>query len=299
MKRKKRDYIKWYGMKKALLTYVGLPRFFPLKAHLQHGAGMIYRNDVPDPHVLETTHQNIFLCNKYQKQICTKYLPSKDIHVIGSVFPLYRQRQGIIQDENAEGTLFFTAHSSESIEAYDDIEKILNTLEQLPDYLKPIKVSIYYTDLLRGLHEIYEKNGYKTFTSGHRNDVTFVDSFYQTLRSAKFAMGTTLGSQTYYAVEMGIPYFIVSDVPKHLNRGNVYLPKGELKVKDRAKHGYVKHDKARSLFVKNDFNHPARITEEQRSFVRHSIGYYDKIPREALRKIVSQTVFASVYKKRL
>ena len=286
MKRKKRNNIEWYGMKKALLAYVGLPGFFPLQAHLQHGAGMIYRNDVPDPGVLETAYQNVFLCNRYQKDICRKYLPEKSIYVIGSIFPLYRQQQGIVQDENAEGTLFFTAHSSESVQAHDDIEKTLSILNNLPDYLKPVKVSIYYTDLLKGLNKVYEDHGYETYTNGHRRDRRFVDTFYQTLKSVKYTMGTALGSQTYYAVEMGIPYLVVGVPPKLINEGNEYYPEGAIQARDYIKHGYTKHHQARSLFECRDLSQGVKITQDQLAFVRKSIGYTDKIPRKQLRKII-------------
>ena len=286
IRQKKRNYIEWYGMKKALLAYVGLPRFFPLKAHLQHGAGMIYRDDQPDPGVLGTKYKNIFLCNRYQADICEKYLPRKNIYVVGSIFPLYRKQQGIIQDESAEGSLFFTAHSSEAVKAYDNIEKTLNILNNLPDYLKPIKVSIYYTDLLRGLNKIYEDQGYETFTSGHRSDTQFVNKFYQILKSVKYAIGTTLGSQTYYAVEMDIPYIIIGDPPELINEGNEYYPKGTIQVKDYVRHGYAKYYQARSLFVSKDIISGVAITPEQRTFVRESIGDEDKISNTQLKKII-------------
>lgn len=289
MKRKKRSYIEWYGMKRALLSYVGLPSFFPLRAHLQHGAGMIYRNDVPDPGVLKTKYQDVFLCNNYQKHICEKHLPEKDIYVIGSIFPLYRQQRGIVQDENAEGTLFFTAHSSESVRVYDNIERTLDILDNLPDYLKPIKVSIYYTDLLRGLNQAYEDRGYETFTNGHRNDQQFVDNFYQTLKSVKYTMGTTLGSQTYYAVEMGIPYFIVGDDPEIVNQGNTYYPKGSFRIQDRTEHGYAKHYQASALFVHATTVHKVAITPDQRAFVRAGIGSDDKISKAQLRTIITKS----------
>ena len=291
IKKKKRDYQEWYGMKKGLLSYLDLPRFLPLKAHIQHGAGMIYRNDVPDPQVLNAKFKNIFLCNTYQKEICEKHLPDKDIYVIGSIFPLYRQKQGIVQDENAQGTLFFPAHSTESIKAFDNIEKTLKILSDLPDELKPIKVSIYYKDLLNGLNKIYEENGYETFTNGHRKDPSFIDNFYKTLKTVKYAMGTTLGSQTYYAVEMGIPYFIMGDIPVSVNEGNVYLPEGTIKPQDRIRHGYAKHDQVRSLFMKEDFINGFEITREQKEFVLKTIGYFDKIPKQTLKKIVLKSAF--------
>ena len=292
IKRKKRNYIKWYGMKKALLSYVGLPQSFPLKAHLQHGAGMIYRNDQPDPGVLETKYKNVFLCNRYQADLCKKYLPDKNIYVVGSIFPLYRQQQGIVQDEDAEGSLFFPAHSTEAVRAYDDIEKTLNILDNLPDYLKPIKVSIYYTDLLNGLNTVYEDQGYETFTNGHRGDTQFVDKFYQVMKSVKYAIGTTLGSQAYYAVEMDIPYIIIGDPAKLVNEGNEYYPEGAIQVKDYVRHGYAKHYQARSLFVPEDVTHGVAITPEQRAFVRQSTGSDDKISRTQLKKVILKSFFS-------
>lgn len=290
IKKIKRSYIEWYGMKKGLLSYLDLPGFLPLKAHLQHGAGMIYRNDVPDPLVLNTKYKKVFLCNSYQKTICERYLPHKEIHVIGSIFPLYRQKKGIHQNENAQGTLFFTAHSTEAVKAYDNIEKTLKILSELPDYLKPIKVSIYYTDLLRGLNKIYEDNGYETFTNGHRKDTSFINKFYNNLKTVKYAMGTTVGSQTYYAVEMGIPYFVMGDIPVDVNEGNDYYPEGTIKPQDRIKHGYAKHDKARSLFVKKDLISGVKITKDQKEFVLKSIGYSDRISKQELRKAVLRSI---------
>ena len=289
--KKKRNYIEWYGMKKGLLSYLGLPDFLPLKAHLQHGAGMLYRNGVPDPLVLDTKYKKIFLCNSYQKNICEKYLPDKEIYVIGSIYPLYRQRKGIVQDENAQGTLFFPAHSTEQVKAVDNIEKTLKILSALPDELKPIKVSIYYKDLLNGLHKIYEENGYETFTNGPRSDPSFIDKFYKTLKTVKYTMGTTMGSQTYYAIEMGIPYFIMGDIPKIVNEGNKYYPEGAITSQNRAKYGYTKHDHVRSLFVQENLTDKLTITPEQKEFVLKSIGYYEKIPKQQLKNIVIKSYF--------
>ncbi len=289
--KQKKNYNKWYGMKKGLLTYLDLPVFLPLKVHLQHGAGMIYRNDVPDPLVLETKYRYIFLCNSYQKNICQQYLPDKNICVSGSVFPLYRQKKGIVQHQNAEGSMFFPVHSTESIQAYDNIDRTLENLAQLPDYLKPIKVSIYYKDLLRGLNKVYEDCGYETFTNGHRNDTLFIDRFYASLKNVKYAFGTTIGSQTYYAVEMGIPYFVIGDMPLHINRNNTYYPEGKIELKDYKRIGYAKFEQARSIFIADNFTDGINITKEQRSFVENSIGFNEKISKRLLKELVLASLF--------
>ena len=286
----KPDYNKWYGMKKGLYSYLRLPQLIPLKAHLQHGTAIIYRNNIPDPLVLNSKFKNVFLCNSYQKQICNKYLSKKDIYIIGSIYPLFRQNSGIFQNTDASGTLFYPAHSTEKIRAVENIEKTLEILKKLPDYLKPIKISIYYKDLLQGLNIPYENNGYETVTNGHRNDQSFINNFYETLKSVKYTMGTTLGSHTYCAVEMGIPYFIIGDIPNYINEGNDYVPAGTFNGENIAQLGYLKHIQARSLFIKTDFRSSLEITKEQKEFVMNSIGYYEKISSAHLKRIILKSL---------
>lgn len=204
-------YPYWYGMNRALYKSIGLPETQPVSCHLQHGAVMMYNTQKPDYFTLNNPYPVIFLDNEEQLQFCKNYQAkpiTKPMHIVGSIFPRYRRTQGIESRPDAKGSLAIISHTTHSITVDSDWQRLIQEYKALPKQYHPITISIYYRDYLLGLHELFIEEGFDVITSGHMADPTFVDNFYEHLAGFKYVVANDLGSHLYYAIEMGIPFFL-------------------------------------------------------------------------------------------
>ena len=95
-------------------------------------------------------------------------------------------------------------------------------------------------------------------------DYRFIERFYEIIRKFKYATSDIVGSYLYYAVEMGIPFFIYGEHPIFENKGNKHFKIGELdflKV-------FSEYPKTLNLFV-GLFE---AITNEQKQLVERDLG---------------------------
>lgn len=283
-------YPYWYGMKQALYKSIGLPPSQPASCHLQHGAVMMFHSQEPDLLTLNTPYPVLFLCNEEQIEFCKAYKAkpvTKPMHIVGSIFPRYRRSQGIVPRPDAKGSLVFISHSTPSAKINSDWSKLIEAYRQLPEQYHPLTFSIYYRDYLLGVHEYFIQEGFDVVTSGHIADPNFVDNFYETMSQFSYVMGNDIGSNLYYAVEMGIPFLL-------------HGPQGEYEVtnyehgldKDNFRHS--DYDRLMQLFqlftpTSEVLEAGVSITSEQREFVLKMTGYHVALSDEEVRAIIEKT----------
>lgn len=280
----------WYGMKRALYKSIGLPETQMATCHLQHGAVMMFHSREPDKLTLNNPYPVIFLDNEEQVEFCKNYAPApitKPMHVIGSIFPRYRRSQGIEQRPDAKGSLVFISHSTPSVKVNSDWKKLIEAYRKLPEQYHPLTFSIYYRDYLLGAHLPFIEEGFDVVTAGHIGDPTFVDTFYETMSQFKYVIANDIGSNLYYAVEMGIPFFL-------------YGPRGRYEVVnfehglDRKEFESTDYDRLGELFVQftptpEEIAAGVTITPEQREFVLKMTGYHVALSDEEVRAIIERT----------
>ena len=185
-------YPEWYGMKRILFESLNIPSFVPCIVHLQHGA-MIYNDETPDSLTLNSPYPILFYCNQKQTAIVNKHT-SKPTFPIGSIFPRYRRKNNISQNSNAVGTLVFPSHSTHHVKAVVDWSQYVEDLKRLPEHFHPIKVCLYWKDLLHGVHTHFEVEGFDVVTCGHMFDPNFATKFYELLQNAKYTCSNMFGS---------------------------------------------------------------------------------------------------------
>jgi hypothetical protein len=280
----------WYGMKHALYKSVGLPASQPATCHLQHGTGMMLYNRKPDHLTLNTHYPVIFLENEQQLEICKRYQVqpiTKPMYIIGGVFPRYRRSQGIEQRPDAKGSLVFISHSTPSTAVDSDWKQLMEQYRQLPEQYHPLTFSIYYRDYLLGVHEYFINEGFDVVTAGHIADPHFVDTFYQTLSQFKYVIANDVGSHLYYAVEMGIPFFLHG--PKghykvvHQEEG---LDKEDFEMTD---YDYINTVYQRFAVTPEEVAAGVVIKPEQRAFVDKTTGKHVALSDGEIRDIIQRT----------
>lgn len=197
---------RYYGMHKIANAYLGFPSWFPVDylTYLEHGIS--FQRDLTDKR-LEIIDQEVCLLNNENRKRSAQKI-KKDAHAIGPLFIRYRELEGIQQSVDAKGTISFPAHSIPGISTAFDWEQYAKDLLNLPEDFHPIRVCIYWRDIVNERHLVFEKLGIETFTCGYVSNEDYAQNFYALVKSAKYVTSNSIGSYSCYAIEMGLPFFL-------------------------------------------------------------------------------------------
>lgn len=275
-----------YGMGKYIRKYGFYPRWLPLFVSTDHGPS---QRDAPtylelssgSPHTLFHSRRLVAKWKELSKMPCD---------VMVSPFVFYRRRSNINKSENARGTLAFPVHTTDLIENDCDYEGYAKSLLVLPSEYQPVSVCIYHLDVRKGKHKIFEKYNIPVYTAGHIYDSEFVIRFYDILKNFAFTTSNHVGSYVFYAVEMGIPFFIYGNRPIMINKGDPNCPDGAydpLKLSSQL-------GRTASLFegVRPD------ITKEQRELVEAELGLDDGVGRLKMAVILYSSILKWIFSRR-
>lgn len=194
-------------------------------------------------------------------------------HIAGSPFARYRRHMGITQNFDAKGTIVYPSHSIASQKALYDIDDYCAKLNALPEHFKPFTVCLHPHDVRKyGMDKEYEKRGFKTVCAGLDRTRPFYEVFYDLLKAHKYSTSNEPGSYLLYAVEMGIPFFML----------------GEQSVLETS--GFKKDDEPYSVMARDLFENKPKdeISPEQRDFVLAELGLNDCISTEEMAEILKK-----------
>ena len=269
-------WYKFYGLDTLIRDYAGLPSNVPLVCHFDHGWTPLTEayNDcnTEEPLMLVMSRRRLQAWNKVSS------IPAA---IMGSPFVHYRKSRKIEQDVAASGTIAFPAHSTRLTETVFDIDKYCKQLLSLPIEYHPITICIHFHDLARKRDEIYKKYGFKIVTAGSAwaPGFEFVQKFYEILRNHKYATSNQVGTYSFYAVEMGIPFFIFGEPAVIVNQGAKLVP---------AISSYTDHPMG--VFATKIFQGPTQIiSKEQRNFVEEELGVHDCLSGIELRELLIES----------
>ncbi len=256
-----------YDMFTILEKYTGVKTKFK-KIGLQHGWAPqnYFAKEELEEKVLFYLHWN-----KRRKNIWDKNsnIPS---YVVTAPFVIYRRMNNITQSKDAKGTIAYPSHSVLTLKAEYNIDEYCRLLKELPEEFQPVTISLHHIDIeIFHMDVEYEKRGFKTICSSfHQGDKTFYEGFYDILKNYKYATSNEPGTYAFYAIEMGIPFFVL---------GNPSVRENSTILEDE--YGKIAYD----LFSKKPFG---VITKEQLDFVNSEIGVTDCLTKEELRNILKQ-----------
>ncbi|MGM0695010.1 MAG: hypothetical protein ACQEUN_16650 [Pseudomonadota bacterium] len=201
-----------YGLKEIISEYLDIGEGYEIRAHMQHG---FYMKDKLTNWYLDPSASFMLVWNKRMEKMWRE-ATDVPVAICGAPFVLYRQMKGLSTADNSQGTVVFPHHSTESISPQFDLGAYSEELMRLEKEFQPITVCLYYKDY-KVYRSAYEKYGFNVVTAGPPGDQRFVERFYNILLNNRYATSNDIGSAAFYAVEAGIPFFLLGRKPKALN----------------------------------------------------------------------------------
>ena len=213
----------FYGINEAVLNYLNLPKWFPLKfiAYIEHG---YYYFDFFFDRLQQLNGTEAYLASNSFRYNFIKNKIDSPCFVLGNPFLLHKRHFNIKLSETAKGTIIFPNHGTHHLTLKMDWEEYATFLESLPNEMKPITVCIYWKDLLNDDYLIIKNKGFNVITNGHIFDKNFIDNFYQNIKFFKYCIGSKFGSSLIYAYDLGLSVFIAGPHSYLLDSNTKYQP---------------------------------------------------------------------------
>lgn len=265
-----------YSVGRLYREYAYYPKIFPLFIYSDHG---IHLTSELAKHEVENDSEVHFTFNPERAVKPRK--GKKKIYLLRHPWVGYRRKMNYKPLANAKGTLVFISHSTAAVEWIEkDRDGYIEELKQLPDKYKPLVLCMHMHDINKKYHLQYRKYDLPIVTVGNTSNIHFVDEFYRLTTKFKYASSNTAGSQLYYCIEMGMPYFLLGDRPDLLNISDKNLPLGIYEHKNET--AIQLHELEQKIFG-DKFDH---VTLEQKIFVEWVLGFSSKITRAKFSVIV-------------
>lgn len=258
-----------YGFKRWISRYGYYPSFLPLCIYTDHGPGASEDHPSWDELASDAPVQ-FYHCSEVVER--WKKQSKKECHILHSPFVFARKSLKISSAPDRAGSIFFAAHATSVTLDINPIDIYIKELESIPDKYKPIKICLYFNEVLLGHDEVYRKEGYETVTAGDTEDQDFTEKFYKILSTAKYVLSNTFGSYALYAVEMGVPFGLYGTNPRYFNIEHPDIEYGE----DSNYMRFVYFQQAAALF--NGLP-GEQVTVEQAAFARRYLGVDDGVSR--------------------
>lgn len=207
---KRNDY---YGQAFILKQYLSIPRFYSLKAILEHG---IYIDDI----VFEADKANLpiyFSQNQERAQIQERVTQKESIPIgFGYLYAkkIYEEKFGLRNsNKRRQGTIAFPLHSTPYIHANFDHKDYAEKLLSLPQICQPVYICLYYQDILRDIHKNYQSQGLSIVTCGHRHDPLFMLRLHDLCQNFQYSTSNEIGTHLFASVISGCNFFYTSSSP--------------------------------------------------------------------------------------
>lgn len=268
-----------YDMKRIIEQYAGIKTRIK-RWEVQHGWSVL---DGVMPYDL-THNVDLMLC--WNKRYRDDWRKKSKIpcEIVAAPFIIYRRENHIEKSRNAKGTIAYPAHSTDVSKSDYNIDKYCELLRSLPEEFQPVTVSLHHCDIDEyAMDKEYEKRGFKTVCASYnQGDKQFYEAFYDILKNFKYATSNEPGSYTFYAVEMGIPFFILGEPSvtvddEHLDPNWDYNCQTILDYK----WGKIAYE----LFSNKPFG---VITREQKDFVESEAGIKDGLSKSELKEVLKK-----------
>lgn len=270
-----------YDLNNIIKEYARFPKFLPGGFYSEHG---FTYEQIHSPTELETK-QKLFLVFNKKRENQWKKQSSIPVATVGAPFVHFRRKRKIEIDKEAKGTVAFPVHSGTILTSEFDYSDYAKDLLSLPDAYHPISICLHSDDIRRGRDKWLSEFNIEIVCAGHRYDRKFPTNFYNILRKHRYATSNGVGTHLYYAIEMGLPFFILGDVPIFINHDK----KIETLVPE--KYNQLQYEYGRVCYELFDTVPTKTITPDQKAFVEAELGINDCISPAQLNRILWKIFF--------
>lgn len=213
--------------------------------------------------------------------------------VFGAPFVRYRHMEKIAQSPEAKGTIAFPAHSVplDCLDFEFDWVDYCNTLKTIPAGFHPVDICMHPNDISSGFGKICEDQGFKVVSaSSHNPRQDFMQNFYEILKQYKYSTSNEISSSAFYAVELGLPFFLLGKYPTYIMHEEGWgIPKGVTNELT---------DPVYKLAEKMFPHEPtSKISNELKEYVDSELGVYDCISPDELYKIIIKYYNQHLFKR--
>lgn len=269
----------FYGDLHALLDYSGLQLLTmpPLNLGLQHG----YVFEIRDWEKSKLNKRNI-VWSRALVDMYRQYTDNPDVYAVGAAFFYAKSlfdNNTITEEKRRLGKnlLAFPMHSQTHVDTNYDPNKFLNILLEERKRFDTVRVCMYWKDILRGSHKVFEDAGFECVCNGHLFDPNFLRRQKTLFELADATISNGVGSHIGYSLFMGKPHCLIDDEYEYVN-----IKKGG-DAKDLTEvEGTENFKKVKNAFLNNtEYN----ITQQQRAVVDEFWGISDMKSPEELKKM--------------
>jgi hypothetical protein len=196
----------FYGMARILKEYSGLPSDRPLKVVIPHG--LVFSPS----HIWEAEVRAalpVVLCYPAYREAIYRAQTHKVVVPSASPFIYLLELLKTHREPSRQGTIFFPAHSTHSITAHADLERLAERLLVLDKRYQPVNVCVYWRDLKLGHHLPFQERGFRLVSAGHMFDPFFLARFYHLCSLHKYSASNAIGSNLFYSIKAGCSFFLI------------------------------------------------------------------------------------------
>lgn len=203
----------YYGGYYNLSQYAGLDTFTlpPKNLGIQHG----YSFEILEWEKAKLNRRNL-VWSKKMVQMYQSMCDNPHLYAIGAPFFYAKSLLDDVEIENEKkrlgrNLLAFPMHSSICTDTNYDPSTFLAVLKAERKYFDNVRVCLYWKDVLRGKHKIYQDSGFECVCNGHIFDMNFLRRQKSLFLIADATISNGVGSHIGYSLFMKKPHKLIKD----------------------------------------------------------------------------------------
>jgi hypothetical protein len=270
----------YYGALQALLDYAGLTAFTmpPCNLGVQHG----YVFEICNWEKSKLDKRNLVWSRKLV-DMYHEHTSNPDVYAIGAAFFyaksfLDNEQLEIEKKRLGKNLLAFPMHSQGCVNTNFDPNNFLNILTEEKKRFDTVRVCMYWKDILRGLHKVFQKAGFEVVCNGHIFDLNFLRRQKSLFELADATISNGVGSHIGYSIYMGKPHWLIDDEYEYVDtrKGGDAKDLTDVAKKDN-------FQRVKNVFLNNsEYN----ITQVQKDVVDEFWGISDMKSSDEIKKLL-------------
>lgn len=259
----------YYGALPVLLDYAGLSFLTmpPSNLGVQHG----YVFEIRNWEKTKLEKRNL-VWSKKLVDMYHEHTSNPDIFDIGAAF-FYAK--SLLDGEQLEAEkkrlgknlLAFPMHSQGNVDTNYDPDKFLNILIHERKRFDTVRVCMYWKDILRGSHRVFQDAGFEVVCNGHIFDLNFLRRQKTLFELSDATISNGVGSHIGYSLFMEKPHWLIDDEYEYIDTKNGGDAKDMTDVTQRDNFQRVK----RAFLDNSEY----QITQPQREVIDEFWGISD------------------------